>query len=87
MARPGRNAKPERLPNEAGVKYDTLWSEDFTDAYFLDRLKAWLNGGRVVHDASHVKPLHSCSVPDSAERVGRAVVEQLAEKISNPRRL
>jgi L-fucose isomerase, C-terminal domain len=65
---------------KAGVKYDTLWSKDFTDAYFLDRLKAWLNGGRVIHDSSHVKPMHSCPVPDSAERVGRSVAEDLAKK-------
>ena len=65
---------------KAGVKYDTLWSKDFTDAYFLDRLKGWLNGGRVIHDSSHVKPMHSCPVPDSAERVGRSVAEDLAKK-------
>lgn len=65
---------------KAGAKYDTLWSLDFSDAYFLDRLKAWLNGDRVVHDSSHVKPLHSCRVPDRAERVGRSVVENLAKR-------
>ncbi|WP_058186391.1 fucose isomerase [Terracidiphilus gabretensis] len=65
---------------KAGVKYDTLWSEDFTDAYFLDRLKAWLNGGRVIHDSSHVKPLHASPVPDSAERVGRSVAEDFAKR-------
>lgn len=65
---------------KAGVKYDTLWSKDFTDAYFLDRLKAWLNGGRVIHDSSHVKPMQSYPVPDSAERVGRSVAEDFAKK-------
>jgi L-fucose isomerase, C-terminal domain len=65
---------------KAGVTYDTLWSKDFSDAYFLDRLKAWLNGGRVIHDASHVRPMHSCPVPDSAERVGRLVAADLTEK-------
>ena len=29
---------------KAGVKNSTLWSEDFTDEYFLSRLKAWLEG-------------------------------------------
>ena len=33
---------------KAGVKYSTLWSKDFTDGYFLDRLKVWLDGGHVV---------------------------------------
>jgi hypothetical protein len=62
---------------KAGVDYDTLWSENFSDTYFLDRLKTWLNGGRVRHDSSQVTALQSCSVPDSAERVGRSVAEDL----------
>jgi hypothetical protein len=65
---------------KAGVDYSTLWSEDFTDAYFLDRLKTWLNGGRIRHDSSHVTPLESRAVPDSAERVGRSVAEDLKNK-------
>jgi hypothetical protein len=65
---------------KAGVKYDTLWSENFTDAYFLDRLKAWLRGRRVLHDCSHVTPLGSLSVPDQAERVGHSVAEEFARK-------
>jgi hypothetical protein len=65
---------------KAGVDYDTLWSKDFSDAYFLDRLKVWLAGGRVRHDSSHVTPLQSCSIPDSAERVGRAIAEDLSKR-------
>jgi hypothetical protein len=64
---------------KAGVDYGTLWSEDFTDSYFLDRLKTWLNGGRVRHDCSHVTPLESCPVADSAERVGRSVAEEFSK--------
>src|SRR5882724_900863 len=29
----------------AGVKYSTLWSEDFTDEYFLGKLHDWLEKG------------------------------------------
>ncbi len=65
---------------KAGVDYDTLWSEDFTDPYFLDWLEIWLNGGRIHHDSSHVTALQSCSVPDSAERVGRSVAEDLMKR-------
>jgi len=65
---------------KAGVNYNTLWSENFTDAYFLDRLKLWLNGSRIMHDCSHVKPLQSCSLSESAERVGRSVTEDFAKR-------
>ena len=27
---------------KAGVNYNTLWSEDFTDAFFLKGLRSWL---------------------------------------------
>lgn len=65
---------------KAGVSYDSLWSKDFTDAYFVERLKTWLNGGRVVHDSSHVKPLAAVELPGTAEHVGRAVAAELAKK-------
>ena len=42
---------------KAGVRYSTLWSEDFCDDYFVSRLKRWLNGDVVQHDSSHVRSL------------------------------
>jgi hypothetical protein len=65
---------------KAGIAYDSLWSEDFTDAYFLDRLKAWLNGSRIQHDASHVRPLQSQTPSSNAERIGRSVAETILRK-------
>ncbi len=65
---------------KAGVPYDTLWSVDFTDAYFLERLKTWLGGGRVKHDTSHVKPLGLSTPSASSERVGRSVAQEILQK-------
>lgn len=65
---------------KAGVKYDTLWSTDFTDTYFLDRLKTWLNGGRVIHDSSHVKSLDACPVPEGTARLGCSVAKDIADR-------
>ena len=42
---------------KAGVKYSTLWSEDFTDEWFVKNLRKWLASGAVRHPATHVKPL------------------------------
>src|SRR5205085_9501360 len=39
---------------KAGIQYDSLWSEQFRDEYFLHRLEMWLEGKRVQHDLSHV---------------------------------
>jgi hypothetical protein len=55
---------------KAGVPYSTLWSENFDDEFFFDGLKRWLNGSRVIHDSSHVKPLGALRVPREAEETG-----------------
>ena len=39
---------------KAGVNYSTLWSEDFTDAYFLSHLHKWLKEGKTKHKTPHV---------------------------------
>jgi hypothetical protein len=62
---------------KAGVKYSTLWSEDFKDDYFLQGLRRWLNGGTIQHDASHVRPLASLQLSASAEELGRDLGQQL----------
>ena len=62
---------------KAGIAYSTLWSEDFKDQYFLERLGAWLQGQPVVHDASHVRALSACKLPDEAEKLGSSLASQL----------
>ncbi|HEV2446445.1 MAG TPA: fucose isomerase, partial [Candidatus Sulfopaludibacter sp.] len=48
---------------KAGVRYSTLWSEDFTDAPFLAGLRQWLAGRPVEHDVSHAHPLDGFQLP------------------------
>ena len=62
---------------KAGVKYSTLWSEDFTDEWFLARLKTWLRLGTVKHPTEHVKPLSDVRVPAAMRKVGNALDAQL----------
>ncbi len=62
---------------KAGVKYSTLWSNDFTDDYFRSRLQAWLSGQQVDHDLSHVRPLSACHLPAEAEALGVELARQL----------
>jgi hypothetical protein len=56
---------------KAGVRYSTLWSEDFEDEFFRKGLEQWLRKGRVKHDTSHVKPLRKITLPGGAEKLGR----------------
>src|SRR5580658_1547220 len=40
--------------SKAGIKYSTIWSEDFTDEFFSNTLKEWLAKGYVKHRTPHV---------------------------------
>lgn len=62
---------------KAGITYSTLWSEDFTDAFFLKGLRAWLKTGKIKHDTSHVLSLKKAKVPAAAAKIGRAFAQRL----------
>jgi hypothetical protein len=65
---------------KAGVKYSTLWSEDFTDAFFVDGLARWLKTGSVKHRTAHLKPWASAAVPRKATSVARKLADELRQK-------
>jgi hypothetical protein len=58
---------------KAGVRYSTLWSEDFTDTFFREGLRQWLNEGAVTHDQSHVKDLGLLKLPVADEQLAKQV--------------
>ncbi len=62
---------------KAGVKYSTLWSEDFTDAHFTDRLAGWLKTGVARHRINHVRPLGRARVPAKAATVAGRIATEL----------
>jgi hypothetical protein len=55
---------------KAGVKYSTLWSDDFSDEAFLKGLRSWLTTGSVTHATPHVKTYEKAGVPADAEKLG-----------------
>ena len=55
---------------KAGVKYSTLWSDDFSDEAFLKGLRFWLATGSVTHVTPHVKPYEKAGVPAADEKLG-----------------
>ena len=55
---------------KAGVKYSTLWSENFDDDFFVRGLRRWLKTGKVTHDTSHVRAYADVRVPASAAKIG-----------------
>jgi hypothetical protein len=63
---------------KAGVPYSTLWSSDFTDDFFLQGLRRWLKGERVVHDHSHTRTLKDFkSIPKEESSLGKDLAHQL----------
>lgn len=65
---------------KAGVKYSTLWSEDFTDPLFTRGLKRWLEKGAVKYRADHVVPLSDVKIPREERRLGQALAAQLVRE-------
>jgi len=63
--------------SKAGVRYSTLWGEDFGAASFRRALASWLADGQIEHDLSHVHPLDTFALPDDDEALGARVAEQL----------
>jgi hypothetical protein len=62
---------------KAGVKYTTLWSDDFTDERFTSQLSAFLKGGKYKHKPGHVTPLKKVKVPGKERKLGEALAAQL----------
>ena len=64
---------------KAGVRYSTLWSEDFTDPYFRKRLRKWLRDGRCAHKTDHVVPFKRVKAGGAERRLGKQLAAQLLD--------
>lgn len=63
-----------------GRPYSTLWSKDFNDDFFQDKLAEWVDSGRIEHDLSHVHSFDPGNLPAGPRQLGRRVAEELKEK-------
>jgi hypothetical protein len=58
-----------------GVRYSSLWSLDFSDAFFLKGLREWLGTQQVTPDLSHVHDYVGRPSPET--ELGQALARQL----------
>ena len=65
---------------KAGIRYSSLWIEDFTDNFFTKGLRRWLKTGKVTHDQSHVRDLERVKLPRADEKLGRSLGRQLRQQ-------
>jgi hypothetical protein len=62
---------------KAGVNYSTLWADDFADPKFIEKIKGWLETGKVSHAVDHVVPFKNISVGDAERKLGQALAAEL----------
>ena len=65
---------------KAGVKFSTLWSQDFKDEFFVNGLRAWIENREIVHDTGHVRDLDVNTLPADARALGRDLAATLRRR-------
>lgn len=63
-----------------GVRYSSIWSENFSDNYFKNGLRQWLNTGLITHDQSHVRDLALLKLPPTDEQFGRTLARRFKQQ-------
>ena len=62
---------------KAGVKYSTIWSEDFSDDYFKRHLRKWLDKGRAKHKTPHAVEWKRVDAGAAERELGESLARQL----------
>jgi len=65
---------------KAGKPFSSIWSKDFTDAYFQNALAEWLRDGKITHDLSHVHPLDQSKLPAASAKLGAELAAALKHR-------
>ena len=65
---------------KAGANYSTLWSEDFTDEFFLGHLRTWLETGSCQHVIDHAMPLDPAAIPGDCQALGQRLADDLRQQ-------
>jgi hypothetical protein len=65
---------------KAGKPFASIWSKDFTDAYFQKALDEWLRTGKITHDLSHVHALDQSKLPAESAKLGAELAAELQHR-------
>ncbi|MGW8143498.1 MAG: fucose isomerase [Anaerolineales bacterium] len=63
-----------------GVKYSTIWSENFEDEFFRNGIRQWIREGEITHDQSHVSDLIIDDLPAEVVELGVGLAQQLQQE-------
>lgn len=62
-----------------GIKYSTIWSENFDDEFFINGVKQWLDKGKITHNSEHITPFKDIKIKSKVAKVGKKVAKDLME--------
>jgi len=65
---------------KAGKPFSSIWSKDFTDAYFQNALDEWLRDGKITHNLSHVHSLNKGKLPAVSAQLGARLAAELRRR-------
>ncbi len=65
---------------KAGKPFSSIWSKDFTDAFFRNALDQWLRVGKITHDLSHVHALDKSKLPAASAQLGAQLAAGLKHR-------
>src|SRR6201981_2916646 len=65
---------------KAGVRYSSLWSEEFREKFFLKKLRQWLASDKINHDTSHVMKYKEVKIPGEPRRLGERLASSIREQ-------
>jgi hypothetical protein len=63
-----------------GVKFSSIWSENFDDDFFLDGIQQWIRTGSIVHTTAHVRDLELAALPQAEHTLGKSLAQALRQK-------
>jgi hypothetical protein len=66
--------------HKAGVKFSTIWSEDFDDEFFRSGIRQWLKEGKITHDTSYVHNFDRSKVPAAERELGQDLARYLRHR-------
>jgi hypothetical protein len=60
-----------------GVDYSTIWSLNFTDAFFVNGIRQWIQEGRIDHEISHVRDVSVNQLPGPERELGQMLAQRM----------
>ncbi|MBI1333285.1 MAG: fucose isomerase [Armatimonadetes bacterium] len=65
-----------------GVKYSSIWSQNFDDAFFRHGIHEWLATGKITHDQSHIHSFEGHHCGSDEHQLGQALAADVRQNMA-----